>query len=688
MILTQWPILTLAATCCIGVSSIQAAVFECLAQETLTAVELDEEDTLRFTLRNGQSRTLTVESTDARVLLTNLPRLKQGFPGGETMYEMTCRVRIDGHPMTMRRYVPVQQSFYEPYVINGMRIWFDGVRKIDRFLNDNHGGGVPRKDVRFAIQDAGLPICPQPLRPWYPNAENYIDVGQCYNADDVWMGPYFGADLHGGLDINMPIGTPLWAPIDFDDQYYFNSLELGHNNNRWRGVRTWPDGQRWVLQAHHIQRLRVPQDSPLKQGVHYADAAGVLTGAHAHSHFVFKIGPEGDQTLLDAWIVFWQIFENNKRRANAIRAVMAPLGPQKTGEPVRFSSEGSIAGVQGNHLRHRWTFGDGGTSIEAEPSYVFTSPGIYPVRLVVDDGVQQAAFTQHITVDGETVDDVPSLVLESPDSIAFQRRPVEAMDVYGWKVEREPCVLQFTARPRSSPRPSPQAVLCRNAGGSELAEPQVEIRYREGQQWLKVLPKGVRLEVAVDASRLPDRHGVYHADVVVDCLGALNSPQVFGVEIRIPPPRERPASTVTVDNEDAGCYRTPWFWLSPQFHRHFPDRWKPGHRGSYLLSRGGATGDERVRFTPDLGAGAYRVSLSADTPFRPSVQMSQDIRFRVRVRHRDGIEDVWMEPLKSREVGIFDFKEGTEGYVEILAGGATGPVVADAVKFELQPGDP
>lgn len=140
---------------------------------------------------------------------------------------------------------------------------------------------------------------------------------------------------------------------------------------------------------------------------------------------------------------------------------------------------------------------------------------------------------------------------------------------------------------------------------------------------------------------------------------------------------------MTANNEDAGCYRTPWFWLSPQFYLHFPERWKLGHRGSYLMSRGGVSGDQRVRFTPDLKAGAYRVSLSADTPFRPSSQVPQEIRFRV--HDRDGTEDVWAEPLKSREIGTFEFDEGTEGYVEILAGGATGPVVADAVDFEIQP---
>ena len=682
MHLTRWVTLTLVMA---STSAFAAELIERRTQRTLTAVEMNQGDTLQFMLRNGERRTLVVEWTEARVVMTNLPQLKQGFRWGGTIYEMACRVRIDGHPMTMRRYVPVQQSFYQPYVINGMRIWFDGVRDIEQFLNDNHGGGLPRKDARFALQDMTLTICPQPLRPWYPNSDNYIDVVESYNANDVWMGPYKGADLHGGLDINMPIGTPLWAPIDFDTQFYFNSLKMGHDNNRWRGVRTWDNGQRWVLQAHHIVRLLVPRNTPLKQNKHYAETAGVATGSHAHSHFVFKIGPYEDETLLDAWIIFWQIFENNKQRAGEIRAVIQPLSPAKTGQAVPFDGASSNAGPTGNELRYRWTFGDGGTSIESRPRHVYTEPGIYPVSLIVHDGVQRASCTQHVTVD-ETAEkkDQPALILESPDAIAFRRRPLAAMDVYGWTPNFESCTLQFTARPRSSPRPATQWVSCRNTGRGQLADPQIDLQYREGREWLYVTPHGHRLAVMVDASRLPNRQGVYRADVVVDCPGAINSPQVFSVRMEVPRPGNAPGSSVTIDNKDGGCYATPWYWLTLSFHRHFPDRWRPGHRGNYLINAGHPCDGEFVRFTPDLRAGHYTVALLDETPFRPSSQVPGEIRFAVRVRHKHRTERIWIEPLKSRQLGSFEFEEGTSGFVEILAEGSNGMVIADAVRFERQ----
>ncbi|RJP33292.1 MAG: hypothetical protein C4527_05140 [Candidatus Omnitrophota bacterium] len=96
---------------------------------------------------------------------------------------------------------PANGASYEPYVINGMRIWFDGVRTIGDWFNENHGDCLPKKQARFTVQDMTLPLCPQEMRAWYPNPTNTIDVRESYNADDVWMGPYQGADLHGGLDI-------------------------------------------------------------------------------------------------------------------------------------------------------------------------------------------------------------------------------------------------------------------------------------------------------------------------------------------------------------------------------------------------------------------------------------------------------------------------------------------------------
>ena len=648
-------------------------VLERRATDTLTAVEMNAGDTLRFTLASGAVRALAVEAVDARVLLTNLPEPKKAFGGGGTVYVMSCRLRVDGHPLTIRRYVPDAQSFAEPLVVNGVRIWLDGVRPVEAFLNANHspgdekiGGGIPRKDARFAIQDATLPLCPQELRPWYPNPSNVLDVATCYNADDIWMGPYNGADLHGGLDVNMPIGTPLWAPIDFDDQFYFHSLKTGQNNNRWRGVRTWPNGQRWVLQAHHLVKLLVRERTPLKRGTHYAETAGVNAGSHAHSHFTFKIGPPDDEIMLDAWLLFWETFENNRRRAGEIRAAMTPPGAAETGRAVRFQAAGSRAGTTGNALSYAWSFGDGGASRSAEPVHAFARPGIYPVTLVVDDGAARSSVTHHLTVDGAPVKR-PGLAFDA-DDLSFRMRPPGLLDVYGAPV-RSPNVLRFRARPKTSPRPAPRVVRLLNAGEA----PAVEIAYDEGEGWLSVTPSRDALHVAVNAERLVDRHGRYRARVTA-------ASETFGVELEVP--SERPRASVIVDDLDPGCEATPGFWLRPRFSDHHPSRWKRGHGGTYLVNGGRNDEDAVVRFTPDLAAGSYALSFPETTPFRLFEGAPEDVGFSVRIRHRSGTEVLWIEPFKSRTIGTFEFSEGSDGWVEILARGSRGQVVADAVRFE------
>lgn len=89
-----------------------------------------------------------------------------------------------------------------------------------------------------------------------------------------------------GLDINMSKGTPLNAPIDFDDHWIFSG---GH---RWRGIRRWPNGDVWGLQSHPLDKLLLDEHTTIKAGTHYAEAAGKGVGSHQHSHFEFRLGRE------------------------------------------------------------------------------------------------------------------------------------------------------------------------------------------------------------------------------------------------------------------------------------------------------------------------------------------------------------------------------------------------------------
>lgn len=317
-------------------------IIEKTARDTLTAVEMDVDDELRFILADGTTRSVVLKSTWAGVSETTIDPPDQRplpeIPGAVTNYRFRCHLQIDGVDLWLGREVATPESFYEPSEIMGLRIWFDAVDDIFDFLQETHGTCRPRKACRLAVQDATTSICPVLLQPWCPLPDGGLRVEDAYNGEDVWMGAYFGGSAHGGLDINHPAGTPIWTPIPLDDHYFFAHLSKGDNNNRWRGLHTWPDGSTWVIQVHHVIRLLVDEHQPLPAGTHLAEGAGVLIGAHSHSHFKFGViepggGDVEDAVLLDPWILFREMYLDPRANAGKIAAGSA------------FSAEEDLADV-------------------------------------------------------------------------------------------------------------------------------------------------------------------------------------------------------------------------------------------------------------------------------------------------------------------------------------------------------
>lgn len=651
----------------------RAVEHQLVATETLSAIEMNRGDVLAFRLKNGEVRRIEVVRTAAQVLFTTLKELKRPERGAGTLYEMSVDVTIDGHPITLRRYVASQEAFYEPYVINGVRLWFDAVSDIGEFLNFTHGDCKPNRDVRFALQDASLRICPDELLPWYPGERRFIDIADTYSGDDCWLGPYYGADAHGGLDVNQPKGTVNFTPLAVDDQFYFNSLAKGHNNNRWRGVRSWPNGDTWKIQTHHLLSLFTPEHTPLAAGDPIGLAAGIRIGEHPHSHYNFKVVPAGASTDidLDPWILMWQIFEDAKHRSGDIHAAMAPLSPAATGAPVAFSAAGSRPGPRRAGLQYSWDFGDGGGSLAENPVHRYARPGIYPVTLTVFDGAHRATTTQHVTVDGDPVDH-PVLGLDAPDETRWRRRPLDALDVYGIPPSGAPRTLEFLARP-GLPPPRPREVHVVNLGARTLPSVEVDVAFDGAAGWLSWEKTGEGnqqvLLFRADCTGLSGAR--YTARVTVKAPGAGNEAQSFVATLLVPthPAQIRPAAVV--DNEGMGFWATPWFWIGHRFH-HVP---AAGVGGFHLVNGRRARADAIARFTPDLRAGRYTVALSDETPFSP------DASFNVRIRHAAGDETIRVEPALSRSLGTFEFLDGVDGFVEISAAGATGQVSVDAVVF-------
>lgn len=292
-------------------------IFHKQARPTLTGVELDIGDELHFVLADGQVRRIILRDTHAWVTHKTGGGTKPEKIRPVTNYVFGCTLEIEGVTFSMMREVASQGSFYQPREFMGLRIWLDAVDNIFEFLAEDHGSCKPRRKARLALQDATLGICPQLLHPWCPLPEGTLRIADCYRGEDCWLGAYDGNSAHGGLDINHPAGTPIFAPIAFDDHELFDRLGRGANNNRWRGTHRWPDGSTWILQVHHLLRLLVTEHEPIPAGAQIAEGAGALTGDYEHSHFVFAIIEPGesfeDRILLDPWILFWQMYRDRER---------------------------------------------------------------------------------------------------------------------------------------------------------------------------------------------------------------------------------------------------------------------------------------------------------------------------------------------------------------------------------------
>lgn len=297
------------------------------AKPTLTAVEMVHGDTLEFILTDGRCVPVELVNTKAEILHTTLKEPGREEPGATTVYRFWADLRIDGANVRMEREVGTQASFYQPWEFGGVRIWLDAVDAVFDFMQETHAPcrlqenckhlGPSRRHARLALQDASLRVCPEPVLPWCPLPLGGLNIGDCYRGEDCWMGAYNGASAHGGLDINHPKGTPLYAPINLDDQFLYNSTEMGHNNNRWRGIRQWDDHTTWVLTSCHMTHLTVSEHTPLQAGMLYAEGAGVWVGVAEHSHFGFATLDHGELIRLDPWILFWQMYRDQAANKTA-----------------------------------------------------------------------------------------------------------------------------------------------------------------------------------------------------------------------------------------------------------------------------------------------------------------------------------------------------------------------------------
>lgn len=86
------------------------------------------------------------------------------------------------------------------------------------------------------------------------------------------------------------------------------------------------------------------------------------------------------------------------------------------GARLRFDSA-PTSDPDGDALSYLWTFGDGATSIEASPTHVYETPGLYTVRLKADDGSLSAESSRILAING-TLDERGEFTITSGSSVA------------------------------------------------------------------------------------------------------------------------------------------------------------------------------------------------------------------------------------------------------------------------------
>ena len=656
-------------------------------KNTLTVIEINAGDQINYMLENGRSVKLKLISSETKILLTTLKEPKKGSSSDATIYSMECTLEIDGHHFKMIRYVPVQQSFYEPYIVNGLMIWFDGLHSLNQFFNENHGKCMPGKDARFALLDARFPICPQGITNWVDLPSQKLNVKDAYMGEDTWLGTYFGADLHGGLDINMPNNSALYAPIDFDQHFYFNSLQAGDNNNRWRGIKKWSNGDIWSLQTHHLTQLLIPEYQPIKQGQKYAYTAGTLTGSTPHTHFVFRIKQTGfEEYLLDPWVIFWQIIQNNRERTHSIKAYFAPLSPKNTGESIHFDSEGSSPGAWGNELQYSWDFGDGQALFSPGPDHIYNAPGIYPVTLVVNDGHDEHAYRQFITIDGnETVKGSVWISCEHEPSLrkSSKWKPLMYDDV-----PQPKNTLHFFAyfhQHKMVTKCSPKVVtICTkdfNWTDGSIGHYGVETVYGQGtEDWLNINTRAngdsLKLEIYPDVDKIKPLRGFYVGYIVLRHENPLLAPITLKTVIKLE--ELNTDSVLIVDDADPDCIYSDYFWLKPEFHQD----WTSGYNGHFLVCNDNA-GGEYVRFRLNVTDGTYNIYLHGK-PYSNRMLMGKTGGFYVFIKHKNGLDKKWIEPVNNLYIGKYDLNAGEDNYVEIITDHSKDLIVVDAIRLERQ----
>ncbi|MFO0701018.1 MAG: PQQ-dependent sugar dehydrogenase [Nitrospira sp.] len=134
--------------------------------------------------------------------------------------------------------------------------------------------------------------------------------------------------------------------------------------------------------------------------------------ANAAAPVHLQIGPDGDLFYVDltGGSIRRIRFSSGNQSPQAIMTAIPTAGPAPLN--VAFSSAGS-SDPDGDPVTYSWNFGDGGTSIDANPSHTYTRKGPFTAVLTVTDSKGASGTAQVIISPGNSK---PTAVIDTPAS--------------------------------------------------------------------------------------------------------------------------------------------------------------------------------------------------------------------------------------------------------------------------------
>jgi cytochrome c len=205
-------------------------------------------------------------------------------------------------------------------------------------------------------------------------------------------------------------GAPMGGPV------YRYDAELN-------STRKWPayyDGKA-LLGEWNQSKMYTMQVTP--DGRSLVDINQLLTGMSFIRPMEFEFGPDGAMYMIEWGTGFGGNNDDSGiYRIDYIAGERAPIAAASatpTSGPVpltaRFSSAGS-RDPDGGALTYAWTFGDGATSTEANPTHTYTEAGDYTAQLTVTNPKGRSAVANVPVTVGNTA---PTVTIEFPPDGGF-----------------------------------------------------------------------------------------------------------------------------------------------------------------------------------------------------------------------------------------------------------------------------